>query len=109
VENKKINVTFYLVVMVFLVFILILIKDFKLQKANEFKEYAATITNIVKRDNYRLRMLSRMLVAQEKENADLKNTLADTRNSLDALSKKLAQPTPVAVPAASPAAAVPTK
>jgi len=89
VENKKINVPFYLVVIFFLVFIIILIKDFKAQRANDYKKYKAVVASIVRMENGRIRILAQ-------ENADLKNTLADTRNALDTLSKKLAQPAPVA-------------
>ena len=91
-ENKKINVSFYLAVIFFLVLFIILIKDFKAQRANDFKRYAADITNIVNRDNYEIKILFNQLAVGKKENADLKNTLADTRNALDALSKRLAQP-----------------
>ena len=91
-ENKKINVSFYLVAIFFLVLIIILINGFKAQRANDYKRYIADITNMVNRDNYKIRVLA-------KENADLKNTLAETRNSLDVLSKKLAQPVPVEAPA----------
>jgi len=85
VEKKKINLPFYLVVIVFLVFIIILINDFKAQRANDYKVYKTVVANIIKMENDRIRILA-------KENADLKNTLANTRNELDALSKKLAQP-----------------
>ncbi len=93
-ENKKINVSFYLVVIFFLVLIIILIKDFKAQRANDFKRCVAGITNIVNRDNYKIKILFNQLAVEKKENVNLKNTLADTRNALDALSKKLTQPAP---------------
>ena len=93
-ENKKINVPFYLAVIFFLVFIIILVKDFNAIRVNDFKKYAAIITNIVKQENNKIRVLSNLSAAKEKENTDLNNTLADTRNELDALSKKLVQPAP---------------
>lgn len=91
-ENRKINVPFYLAVIFFLAFIIILIKDFNAIRANDFKKYAAVVTHIIKQENNRIRALSNLLAAKERENADLKNTLANTKNELDDLSKKLAQP-----------------
>jgi len=99
VENKRIDVLFGIVVIGFLVVTLVLVKDFNARRAGDFKEYVATITNIVKLKNNKIRMLSNMLITKEKQNADLENTLTDTRNALDALSKKLVQPAPVAAPA----------
>ncbi len=84
-ENKKINVPFYLVVIFFLALIIILIKDFKAQRAIDFKVYKAVVAHILRIENGRINILV-------KENADLKNALADTKNTLDALSKRLAQP-----------------
>jgi len=93
VENKKINLSFYLVTIAFLVLIIVLLKDFKRLRANDFKEYAATVMNIINRDNFKIRILSNQLAVEERENADLKNTLTETRNALDNLSKKLVSPT----------------
>ena len=107
-ENKKIDVLFGVVVIAFLVVTFILIKDFNARRANDFKEYAATLTNIVRQKDIKLKILFNQLAAKQKENEGLKNTLAATRNDLDALSKKLAQPTPVAAPAV-PAPATATK
>jgi hypothetical protein len=104
VENKKIDVLFGLVVIAFLVVTIILIKDFKSQRVNDFNDYRMTLTNIVKQKNDRIKMLSNQLMAQRKENQDLKNTLAQTRNDLDSISKKLAQPV-VPAPASAPALA----
>ncbi len=92
-ENKKINLSFYLVTIAFLVLIIVLLKDFKRLRANDFKEYAATVMNIINRDNFKIRILSNQLAVEERENADLKNTLTETRNALDNLSKKLVSPT----------------
>jgi hypothetical protein len=109
VENKKINVVFYLVVTFFFAVFAILITDLNAKRANEFKDYAVTITKIVKQKNNKIRVLYRLLISKEKENEDLKNTLAETRNDLDALSKKLAVPVPAAAPASAPAPATATK
>ena len=103
-ENKKIDVLFGVVVIAFLLVAIILIKEFNAKRANNYKEYAATIANIVKMKNDRIIILANRLAVAEKENVDLKNTLALTRNDLDALSKKIAQPAPAALTASAPAA-----
>jgi len=73
VENKKINVFFYLVVIFFLMLIYILIKDSNDRRINDNKEYRAIVSSIVTMENYRIATLA-------KENADLKNALANARN-----------------------------
>lgn|GEM_PF-2344409 len=108
-ENKRINVVFYLVVTFFFAVFAILITDLNAKRAVEFRSYAVTITNIVKQKNNKIRVLYRLLIAKEKENEDLKNTLAETRNDLDALSKKLSLPVPAEAPASAPAPAAATK
>lgn len=108
-ENKKIDVVFCVILIVFLVMTVFLIKDFNAKRASDFKAYANTVTNVMKQSNEKIRSLYSQLVAEQKENQDLRNTLADTRNSLDGLSKKLAQPALVAVPVGVSAAAVTTK
>jgi hypothetical protein len=109
VENQKINVVFGLVVIAFLLVTFMLVKDFKAKRDNDKKEYSAMIANIVKMKNDKIIILSNRLKAEEKENADLKSTLADTKNGLDALSKKLPQPASVAASASVPAAAAAAK
>jgi signal transduction histidine kinase len=89
VENKKINVLFYLVVVFFLALIFILLKDLNAQRAYDYKVYRNVVANVVRMENDRIRILA-------KENADLKNVLAETRNALDIVNKRLAQPAPVA-------------
>jgi signal transduction histidine kinase len=89
VENKKINVLFYLVVVFFLALIFILLKDLNAQRANDYKVYRNVVANVVRMENDRIRILA-------KENADLKNVLAETRNALDIVNKRLAQSAPVA-------------
>jgi septal ring factor EnvC (AmiA/AmiB activator) len=105
VENKKIDVLFGLVVIAFLVVTIILIKEYKAQRSNDLGEYKAVLSSIVRQKNNKIKILSNQLMAQQKENEDLKNTLAETRNDLDSLSKKLAQPVPVAAVPAPAAAA----
>lgn len=108
-ETKKTNLLFYLVVLFFFLVIYILIRDLNAKRAVEYRDFAVSITNIVKEKNNKIRVLYRLLVAKEKENQDLTNTLAETRNDLDALSKKLAMPVPAAVPASAPAPAAAAK
>jgi hypothetical protein len=120
VENKKINVLFCSTLIIVLAGFIFLIKDFNARRANDFKEYTASVTNLIKRDNNKIKILYNQLMAQQKElivqqkeNAILRNTLAETRNGLDALTKKLIQPMPVAavtsIPAPASASAVATK
>jgi septal ring factor EnvC (AmiA/AmiB activator) len=99
VENKKIGLSFGIVVIAFLVVFYILFKDFNNSRVNDFKDYIANITSIVKQKNNKIRILAYQLAVEQKENEDLRNTLADTRNDLDSISKKIAQQVPVAVPA----------
>ena len=96
VENKKIDVLFGLVVIAFLSVTILLIKEFKSQ--SDYKEYTSDLTAIIIQKNDRVRILSTRLANVEKENQDLRNTLTETRNSLDSLGKKLVEP-----PAAAPA------
>jgi len=102
VDNKKIDVLFGFVVIAFLAVTIILIKDFKTQRANDYKEYKAVISNIIRMKNDRIRLLA-------KENAELKNTLAETRSGLDTLSKKISQPSPTTTLASAPTVATATK
>ncbi len=102
-ENKKINLSFCIVVITFLVIFYILLKGFNNIRVNDFKEYTVNIAKVVSIENNRIRILAYRLAVQQKENEDLKNTLAETRNSLEALSKKLILPAPVAAPASVPA------
>lgn len=97
-ENKKIDVLFGVVIIAFLVVTIILIKDFNARRTNDFKEYTATITNIVKLKNDKIRILYNRLIMEQKENQDLRSTLSETRNDLEGLSKRLAPSAPVAAP-----------
>jgi uridine kinase len=99
VENKRINLLFNLVVIFFLALTIILIRELNANRAIDYKEYFVTLSKIVKQKNNKIREMYSQLVEEKRENADLKNTLAETRNVLDALSKKLGQPAPAAVPA----------
>jgi 5-bromo-4-chloroindolyl phosphate hydrolysis protein len=94
VENQKINVLFYTSVIIFLAVCMILIKEFNVRRANDFKEYTYSVVTIVKRDNDRMKALYNELAAEQKENEYLRSTLTDTRNALDNIGKKLSQPAP---------------
>lgn len=102
--NKKIDVLFGLVVIGFLVVIIFLTRDFNTERSSDFKEYAADLTGIIKQKNNKIKILASRLTMIQKENEDLKNTLSETRNDLEALGKRLAQPAPVTAPVAAAAA-----
>ena len=102
-ETRKVDVLFGLVVIAFLAVTIILIKEMNYKRANDFKEYTTVLSNIVKQKNNKIKIIARQLLAEQKENQDLKSTLEDTRNALDGLSKKLAQQPPVAAPVSAPA------
>jgi len=104
VGNKKIDVLFGLVVIGFLVVIIFLTRDFNTERSSDFKEYAADLTGIIKQKNNKIKILASRLTMIQKENEDLKNTLSETRNDLEALGKRLAQPAPVTAPVAAAAA-----
>jgi hypothetical protein len=70
--DKRINVSFYLVVIFFLVIILVLIKDSNTQRLYDYKVYRTVVANIVRMENHRINVLV-------KENADLKHALAATK------------------------------
>jgi regulatory protein YycI of two-component signal transduction system YycFG len=103
VENKKIDPLFGITVIAFLLVTIVLIKDFNTRRVNDYKEYSADIASIVRLKNNKIKILAHLLAAKTKENADLRTTLSDTRNALDALSKKLVQPVAVSNPANPPA------
>ena len=103
-ENKKIDVLFVIVLVAFVAVTFILIKDFNAKRANDFKEYSTIVSTIVRSKDEKIRELVNLLGQKEKENQDLKNTLTETRNDLDNLSKKLSPTTP-AVPVAAPVVA----
>ena len=65
-ENKKIDVLFGIVVIAFLVVTFILVKDFKATRANDFKEYSASVSNIVMLKNNKIKILSRELTGETK-------------------------------------------
>ena len=87
--NKKDIWLYGLTLAFFLVFTVVLICRFNLQRSKDIKGYAAALTNIVKQENDKIIVLSNQLAIAERENVDLKNTLTDTRNSLESLTGKL--------------------
>ena len=104
--NKTIDILFVVVVITFLAVTLILMKDYNEQSANDFKDHTATLTNIVRQKNDKIKSISEQLMTEVKQNEDLRNTLTETRNSLESLSKKLTQPAvPVVAAPAVPVAA----
>ena len=73
-ENKKINVLFYLVVVFFLALIFILLRDLNIQRVNDYKAYRMVVANIVKMKNDRIRILAQ-------ENAALRNILVNIKHA----------------------------
>lgn len=107
-ENKKIDVLFGLTVIAFLVVTFILINEFNSRRAEDYKDYIGTVTNLVKLKNEKIRVLARHLAEDQKVIQDLRNTLANTRDELDTLNKKFVQQAPAAAaqaPVAPPAVA----
>jgi hypothetical protein len=107
VENKKINALFGFVVIAFLAGGIILVKDFRNIRSNDYQQYSTTLSNILRQKSIVINSLANRLAVEIRENQDLKNTLAETRNDLDLLSKKLSQQAPAPAPAAAVAAAQP--
>jgi septal ring factor EnvC (AmiA/AmiB activator) len=105
VEGKKINLSFGIVVITILAMFYIILKDFNNRRLNDYKSYISSITNIVKQKNNKIRELASQLAVEQTVIDDLKNTLAETRNGLDNLSKKIAQQAPAGVPTPVPAPA----
>ena len=101
-ENKKINVIFGLIIIIFIAFYIVMIKDFDAQRVRDLKYYSTAINNIIIDKNIVIGRISNQLVRQEKENQDLRNYLSDTRNALESLSKKLVQPVAGTAPASEP-------
>jgi len=98
VETRRIDILFGMVVIAFLVVTLTLIKEVNYRRANDYKEYAATLSSIVKQKNNKIKVIAHRLFEEQKENEALKNALAGIRNDVDALNKKLTQQAPVIAP-----------
>ena len=96
-KNKKIDLLFALIVIAFLISTLLLVKDFKAKRARDYNDFTIVLTKVKTIENVKIKVLSNQLAIAIRENQQLKNALSDTRNDLDALSRKLAQP--VVVPA----------
>jgi 5-bromo-4-chloroindolyl phosphate hydrolysis protein len=96
-ENKRINVLFCLVLLFFIALSFILIRGFNARRANDINDLIL-ISQRIKLKNVQIRMLYNQLVIARKENATLKTALQETKNDLDALSKRLG-------PSSAPAAA----
>ena len=94
-ETRRIDILFGLVVIAFLVVTLTLIKEVNYRRANDYKEYAATLSSIVKQKNNKIKVIAQRLFEEQKENEVLKNALTAIRNDVDVLNKKLAQQAPV--------------
>ncbi|MBF0510920.1 MAG: hypothetical protein HQL13_01185 [Candidatus Omnitrophica bacterium] len=91
-ENKKVNVSVGIIVIVLLLLFCVLSNVFYSSKVSTLKEYTAVMAQLIKENINTIKSLSDKLAVKEKENQDLKNTLANTRNALEALSNKFAKP-----------------
>lgn len=107
-ENKRFDLLFIVTLVAFLIVGYIVIQEFESKRKSDYQEYSTTLSKVVKLKNDRIRVLADLLAQKERDNADLKNTLSETRNSLETLSKKLVAPTQAVAPAAA-APAVPSK
>ena len=108
-ETRRIDILFGLVVIAFLAVTLTLIKEVNYRRANDYKEYTATLSCIVKQKNNKIKVVAQRLIEEQKENEALKNALAAIRNDVDALNKKLAQQASVIAPTSVSIPAVATK
>ena len=107
----KPNVLFYTTLVIFLILTFVMVEYSNFKRANDYQKYLVILSNVVTRDNDKMKYLYGQLVAQhnalmmlQKENEGLRDALTETRNGLDALSKKFAQPlamAPEGVPASS--------
>ena len=100
---KKNDILFVAIAIILLTVTIFLFKGFTSQIISDFDNYSVTITNITKLKSVKIQSLSDQLAAKEKENQDLRNTLADTRNQLENLTKKLTLPTAAGVAVSAPA------
>jgi len=88
-DQKKINTIFGVVVIAFLAVSVVIINDFDQKRLNDEKESVASLVNLVHLKNNKIIMLSRQLAQKQKDYDSLQKTLMDTRNNLEALSKKM--------------------
>jgi len=110
VDNKKISVLLGLAAGAVIIAAFMMLRDFDAHRSSDFKAYSVAFESIVKGKNLVIQNLSVQLSRKEAENKDLRNTLSETRNALESLSKKIMmQPVSEEAPAgaSAPAAAVP--
>jgi len=102
-NKKKIDTVFGLVAVAVLAVAILVMNDSNTRLANDQKDHDATIGNLLQRKNDKIKMLSVQLAAKQKESENLQKALTSAKNDLEALTKKLAEASPV--PAPAPAAA----
>ena len=88
-DQKKISTVFGVVAIAFLAVSVVVINSFDEKRLNDEKESVASLVNLVHLKNNKIIMLSKQLAQKQKDYDDLQKTLIDTRNNLEALSKKL--------------------
>ncbi len=105
-NKKKIDTVFGLVAIAVLAVAILVMNDSNTRLANDQKDHDATISHLLQQKNEKIKMLSVQLAAKEKESENLQKALTNAKNDLEALTKKLAEASPVPAPASAPAAAV---
>ena len=88
-DQKKIGDVFGVVVIAFLVVTMVIMNNFNNKKFNDEKEYMAGLASLVQLKNNKIILLSKQLAQKQKDYDSLQKTLIDTRNNLEALSKKM--------------------
>lgn len=91
-NQKKIDTLFGLFVIAFLVVTIFVVNDFNAKRFNDQKEYVAGLAALIQSKNDKIIILSKRLAEKQREYDSLQKALVDTRNNLEALSKKLPEP-----------------
>ena len=100
-NKKKVDTVFGLVVIVVLAVAVLVMNDSNTRRTNDQKDQDAAMSNLLQRRNDKIKILSVQLAAKQKESENLQEALTNAKNDLEALTKKLAEATPVPAPAAA--------
>jgi len=88
-DQTKISKEFGVVVIALLVVAMVMINNSDQRKLNDQKEYAAVLVNLIHNKNNKIIILAKQLAQKQKDYDNLQKVLVDTRNNLEALSKKM--------------------
>lgn len=88
-DQTKISKEFGVVVIALLVVAMVMINSFDQRKLSDQKEYVAVLVNVIHNKNNKIIILAKQLAQKQKDYDDLQKALVDTRNNLEALSKKM--------------------